>query len=326
MPIATPEVYAEMLGRAKEHSYRLPGHQLHLVGDRSTPRSRASPTPAATASSSSPPAARSSAPGLGVKDMVTGAVALAEFAHIVAEQVPDQRRAAHRPLPQGQARHLRPAAAGDLRRAGGRGQQPAVPVAHVGRLGGADRREPRRSPRNCSRRRRPPRSSWRSRSASSAARRTASRPRSTTSSTPRPRTSRRPSTRSAPVSTASTCWPRRSATCTASTSRATSSCAPTSWPRGRRWPRPSSGLSEDAKPFDFVFHGGSGSLKSEIEEALRYGVVKMNVDTDTQYAFTRPIAGSHVHQLRRRAQGRRRGRQQEGLRPAQLPEEGRGRR
>jgi len=46
-----------------------------------------------------------------------------------------------------------------------------------------------------------------------------------------------------------------------------------------------------AKPFDFVFHGGSGSLKSEIEEALGYGVVKMNVDTDTQYAFTRPIAG-----------------------------------
>jgi fructose-bisphosphate aldolase, class II len=53
------------------------------------------------------------------------------------------------------------------------------------------------------------------------------------------------------------------------------------------------GLAEDAKPFDFVFHGGSGSLKSEIEEALRYGVVKMNVDTDTQYAFTRPVAG-HV--------------------------------
>jgi fructose-bisphosphate aldolase, class II len=51
------------------------------------------------------------------------------------------------------------------------------------------------------------------------------------------------------------------------------------------------GLSDDAKPFDFVFHGGSGSEKSEIEEALRYGVVKMNVDTDTQYAFTRPIAG-----------------------------------
>jgi fructose-bisphosphate aldolase, class II len=51
------------------------------------------------------------------------------------------------------------------------------------------------------------------------------------------------------------------------------------------------GLPDGSKPFDFVFHGGSGSEKSEIEEALRYGVVKMNVDTDTQYAFTRPIAG-----------------------------------
>jgi fructose-bisphosphate aldolase, class II len=50
------------------------------------------------------------------------------------------------------------------------------------------------------------------------------------------------------------------------------------------------GLADGSKPFDFVFHGGSGSLKSEIEEALRYGVVKMNVDTDTQYAFTRPLA------------------------------------
>lgn len=40
---------------------------------------------------------------------------------------------------------------------------------------------------------------------------------------------------------------------------------------------------------DLVFHGGSGSLLSEIRETLDYGVVKMNVDTDTQYAFTRPI-------------------------------------
>ncbi len=44
------------------------------------------------------------------------------------------------------------------------------------------------------------------------------------------------------------------------------------------------------KPFDLVFHGGSGSLLSEIREALDYGVVKMNVDTDTQYAYTRPVA------------------------------------
>ncbi|MEZ5212959.1 class II fructose-bisphosphate aldolase [Gordonia sp. (in: high G+C Gram-positive bacteria)] len=51
------------------------------------------------------------------------------------------------------------------------------------------------------------------------------------------------------------------------------------------------GKEEGAKVFDFVFHGGSGSLKSEIEEALSYGVIKMNVDTDTQYAFTRPVVG-----------------------------------
>ena len=41
---------------------------------------------------------------------------------------------------------------------------------------------------------------------------------------------------------------------------------------------------------DLVFHGGSGSLLSEIHETLEYGVVKMNVDTDCQYAFTRPVA------------------------------------
>jgi fructose-bisphosphate aldolase, class II len=45
------------------------------------------------------------------------------------------------------------------------------------------------------------------------------------------------------------------------------------------------------KPFDLVFHGGSGSALDEIREAISYGVVKMNVDTDTQYAFTRPVAG-----------------------------------
>jgi fructose-bisphosphate aldolase class II len=42
-------------------------------------------------------------------------------------------------------------------------------------------------------------------------------------------------------------------------------------------------------PFDFVFHGGSGSSQEEIAVALGNGVVKMNLDTDTQYAFTRPI-------------------------------------
>ncbi|WP_020669343.1 class II fructose-bisphosphate aldolase [Amycolatopsis nigrescens] len=50
------------------------------------------------------------------------------------------------------------------------------------------------------------------------------------------------------------------------------------------------GLAEGSKPFELVFHGGSGSALEDIQAAVSYGVVKMNVDTDTQYAFTRPIA------------------------------------
>ncbi|WP_326550544.1 class II fructose-bisphosphate aldolase [Micromonospora sp. NBC_01813] len=47
------------------------------------------------------------------------------------------------------------------------------------------------------------------------------------------------------------------------------------------------------KPLNLVFHGGSGSLLEEIRAALDFGVVKMNIDTDTQYAFTRPVV-SHM--------------------------------
>ena len=46
-----------------------------------------------------------------------------------------------------------------------------------------------------------------------------------------------------------------------------------------------------ANPFDLVFHGGSGSTAEEISEAVDNGVIKMNIDTDTQYAFTRPVVG-----------------------------------
>jgi len=48
-------------------------------------------------------------------------------------------------------------------------------------------------------------------------------------------------------------------------------------------------FGKDAE-FDLVFHGGSGTPRHELEETLAYGVVKMNIDTDTQYAFTRPVA------------------------------------
>jgi fructose-bisphosphate aldolase class II len=51
------------------------------------------------------------------------------------------------------------------------------------------------------------------------------------------------------------------------------------------------GQSAGSKPLGLVFHGGSGSTAEEIAEAVSYGVIKMNIDTDTQYAFTRPLVG-----------------------------------
>jgi len=60
--------------------------------------------------------------------------------------------------------------------------------------------------------------------------------------------------------------------------------------RGQQVAAEKLGLAEGSKPFELVFHGGSGSLLSEIHEAVSYGVVKMNIDTDTQYAFSRPVA------------------------------------
>jgi fructose-bisphosphate aldolase class II len=44
-----------------------------------------------------------------------------------------------------------------------------------------------------------------------------------------------------------------------------------------------------SNPVDFVFHGGSGSTPAEIKEGISYGVIKMNIDTDTQYAFTEGV-------------------------------------
>ncbi len=46
----------------------------------------------------------------------------------------------------------------------------------------------------------------------------------------------------------------------------------------------------DALPLDLVFHGGSGSTDDEIATAVKNGVIKMNIDTDTQYAFSRSVA------------------------------------
>ena len=101
-----------------------------------------------------------------------------------------------------------------------------------------------------------------------------------------PRTPCAPPRPLARASAAATCWPPPSATSTASTSRATSSSAELLNELQRAVGEK---VGKD-KPFDLVFHGGSGSLLAEIRESITYGVIKMNVDTDTQYALTRPIA------------------------------------
>ena len=48
-------------------------------------------------------------------------------------------------------------------------------------------------------------------------------------------------------------------------------------------------FNTEANPVDFVFHGGSGSTVEEIREAIGYGVIKMNIDTDLQFAFTEGV-------------------------------------
>ena len=113
--------------------------------------------------------------GSTVKDMVTGAAALAEFAHEVAAEVPRHVALHTDHCPKDKLDgFVRPLLAHLATSGSRRGEEPAVPVAHVGRLGGAAGREPRDRRGAARPGRTPPTSSWRSRSASSAARRTAS--------------------------------------------------------------------------------------------------------------------------------------------------------
>jgi hypothetical protein len=203
------------------------------------PRPVSSPIPRSTARRrrpSSPPCAGSprperrhhpvllgvpSSPPAGVKDMVTGAVALAEFANVVAEKYPVNvaLHTDHCPMHKLDG-YMRPLLDISHRAREGR-QAAAVPVAHVGRLGHAARGEPRHRRGDCSTSATRPTSSWSSRSASSVARRTASRPSITPSCSPPRRTVWPPPRNWASGSVAATWSPRPSATCTACTSRAT---------------------------------------------------------------------------------------------------------
>ena len=105
-----------------------------------------------------------------------------------------------------------------------------------------------------------------------------------------------PSRRRSPTPTSSS-WrsatgsrsPPPSATCTACTSPATCSCARASCRDSQEYIAEK--FDTGPKPVDFVFHGGSGSEPEKIAEAISYGVVKMNIDTDLQWALWDGIRG-----------------------------------
>ena len=185
---------------------------------------------------------------------------------------------------------LRPLLAASRERVA-RGERAAVSLAHVRRLDAAARGEPARSPPSCWSGAASSASCSRSSAAWSAARRTASaatsRPRAAVhdagGSAAGGRGARHRRARPLPGGGDVRQRPRRS------TRRATCSCAQRSWATARTRSR----RAYPGARFQYVFHGSSGSSPAELREAVAYGVVKVNLDTDAQYAFTRAIAG-HV--------------------------------
>jgi fructose-bisphosphate aldolase class II len=289
MPIATPEVYAEMLGRAKEHSYAFPA--INCVGSESV---NAAIKGFADAGSDGiiqfSTGGAEFASGLGIKEMVTGAVALAEFAHIVAAKYPITVALHTDHCPKDKLdTYVRPLLAISAERVA-KGGNPlfqshmwdgsAVPIdenleiakellklaaeakiileIEIGVVGGEeDGVEAEINEKLYT----TPEDFEKTIDALGAG-------------------------EHGKYLLAATFGNVHGVYKPGNVK-----LRPDILEQGQKVASAKLGLPEGAKPFDFVFHGGSGSLKSEIEDSLRYGVVKMNVDTDTQYAFTRPLAG-----------------------------------
>ena len=289
MPIATPEVYAEMLGRAKEHSFAFPA--INCVGSESV---NAAIKGFADAGSDGiiqfSTGGAEFASGLGVKDMVTGAVALAEFAHIVAEKYPITVALHTDHCPKDKLdTYVKPLLAISQKRVA-EGRNPlfqshmwdgsAVPLdenleiarelvkeaaaakiileIEIGVVGGEEDGVAHEindklytTPQDFEK-------TIEALGAGEHGKYLLAATFGNVHGVYKPGNVK---------------------------------LRPEVLAEGQKVAASKLGLPEGAKPFDFVFHGGSGSLKSEIEDSLRYGVVKMNVDTDTQYAFTRPLAG-----------------------------------
>lgn len=288
MPIATPEVYAEMLGRAKEHSFAFPA--INCVGSESI---NAAIKGFADAGSDGiiqfSTGGAEFGSGLGVKDMVTGAVALAEFAHVIAEKYPITVALHTDHCPKDKLdTYVRPLLAISAERVAA-GRNPlfqshmwdgsAIPIdenltiaqellktaaaakiileVEIGVVGGEEdgveaeiNEKLYTSPEDFEK-----------------------------------------------TIDALGAGEHGKYLLAATFGNVHGVYKPGNvvlkpevLAEGQRVAAAKLGLPSGAKPFDFVFHGGSGSLKSEIDDSLKFGVVKMNVDTDTQYAFTRPVA------------------------------------
>ncbi len=289
MPIATPEVYAEMLGRAKEHAFAFPA-----INCTSSETVNAAIKGFADAGSDGiiqfSTGGAEFASGLGIKEMVTGAVALAEFAHVIAQKYPITVALHTDHCPKDKLdTYVRPLLAISAERVA-RGQDPlfqshmwdgsAVPIGEnltiaqellaravaakiileveIGVVGGEE---------------------------------------DGVEAEINDKLYTSPADFEKTVDALGV--GEKGRYLLAATfgnvhgvyKPGNVVLKPEVLAEGQRVAAAKLGLAEGSKPFDFVFHGGSGSLKSEIEDSLRYGVVKMNVDTDTQYAFTRPLAG-----------------------------------
>jgi fructose-bisphosphate aldolase class II len=289
MPIATPEVYAEMLGRAKEHSFAFPA--INCVGSESL---NAALKGFADAGSDGiiqfSTGGAEFASGLGVKDMVTGAVALAEFAHVVADRYPITVALHTDHCPKDKLdTYVKPLLAVSQKRVA-EGKNPlfqshmwdgsAVPIdenldiarellkeaaaakiileIEIGVVGGEEDGVAHEINDKLY----------------------------TTPEDFEKTIEALGAGEHGKYLLAATFGNVHGVYKPGNVK-----LRPDILEQGQKVAAAKLGLPEGAKPFDFVFHGGSGSLKSEIEDSLKFGVVKMNVDTDTQYAFTRPLAG-----------------------------------
>jgi fructose-bisphosphate aldolase class II len=289
MPIATPEVYAEMLGRAKEHSFAFPA--INCVGSESI---NAALKGFADAGSDGiiqfSTGGAEFGSGLGVKDMVTGAVALAEFAHIVADKYPITVALHTDHCPKDKLdSYVKPLLAVSQKRVA-EGRKPlfqshmwdgsAVPIdenleiarellkeaaaakivleIEIGVVGGEEDGVAHEINDKLY----------------------------TTPEDFEKTIEALGAGEHGKYLLAATFGNVHGVYKPGNVK-----LRPDILEQGQKVAAAKLGLPEGAQPFDFVFHGGSGSLKSEIEDSLKFGVVKMNVDTDTQYAFTRPLAG-----------------------------------